>query len=89
MKIEYDTQFDIGDIVYVMDNGCPRAARVKRIRYEFNAEKFGHVNEKMGYDLESLTTKDSLAKVYGNYEIFATLRELRDYVFPPEKLDKQ
>ena len=88
MKIEYNTKFDVGDIVYVMDNGYPRAAKVRRIRYEFKAEKYGHAEEKMGYDLETLTAKDSLSKIYADHEVFATPLELRDYIFPPEKMDK-
>ena len=44
--------------------------------------------EKMGYDLETLTAKDSLSKIYADHEVFATPLELRDYIFPPEKMDK-
>ena len=86
MKIEYNTKFNVGDIVYVMDNDRPRAAKVKSITYKFNTDPF--INEQVGmrYFLEIPNSCESLNGNYFDYNVFATPQELRDYVFPPHEM---
>lgn len=86
MEIRKDTKFDIGDIVYVMDNGWPRAGFVNSIKFEYEKDQFGVEHIRFGYLLSYKKKGERFGRPYCEAEAFATLQELRDYVFPPDKL---